>query len=125
MRGQCPQCREPIPWPRRALAMLFCWQSWQCPRCGAWMEVQLRRQLLVLFAWLPLSITLILAHRVLGAYAFSFGLLLLLILAAITSKFAIVTESSTHCHACGYPLAPLEQFAKEEKRLCPECGASN
>lgn len=125
MRGHCPQCREPIPWPRRALTLLLWWQSWQCPRCGAWMEVRLLNQTLIIYLALPAAAAIILMWRWLGAHALSVAAFFLLALAWLTSKLSIVTESSAHCHACGYPLPPLGNFEKEQKRLCPECGASN
>jgi hypothetical protein len=125
MRGQCPQCREPIPWSRCALALLFWWQHWPCPRCGAWIEVRLSSQVIVIYAGLPAALAIALTWRWLGAYALSAACLLILLDGWLTSRLAIVTESSTHCVACGYPLPPLAGFAKEEKRLCPECGAAN
>ena len=122
LRGRCPQCRTPLSWRRRLLTLVCWWPQWRCDGCGAWMEVRFSSQMAMIYLLLPAGVIAELLLRWPRPRALWVSLGLAALWVWLTSRLVVVHWSSTHCHACGYPLRPLKEVPPEKERICPECG---
>jgi hypothetical protein len=89
------------------------------------MEVRFNSQMGIIYGLIPATLVVVALGRWPRLHAPWAVLVLAGVWVWLTSRLAVAHWSSTHCQACGYPLAPLRETPAGAERRCPECGEKN